>query len=126
MPHTEIEAALLAENTERCVPPLPDSEVRSIVASVGRYAAGDRRNGGSPEQTADLLRFRQTDYGNAERLVAMHGHDMRFVHLLGRWMVWDGTRFQRDETGEAVRRAKETLRALRRQALAAGGRTCTA
>lgn len=34
----ELEAAMLAENRNRCKPPLPDSEVRDIARSVGRYA----------------------------------------------------------------------------------------
>jgi putative DNA primase/helicase len=33
-----IEAALLADNAARCVPPLPDDEVRTIARSVSRYA----------------------------------------------------------------------------------------
>jgi hypothetical protein len=33
----EVEAALLAFNASRCVPPLADDEVRAIAASVGRY-----------------------------------------------------------------------------------------
>lgn len=33
----EIEVALLAVNQRRCVPPLPDDEVRSIARSLGRY-----------------------------------------------------------------------------------------
>ena len=32
-----IEAALLAENAQRCNPPLPDAEVRTIAQSVSRY-----------------------------------------------------------------------------------------
>ena len=34
-----IVAALLAENLDRCVPPLAEDEVRAIAASMGRYAA---------------------------------------------------------------------------------------
>ena len=33
-----IEAALLTENARRCVPPLPETEVREIARSVSRYA----------------------------------------------------------------------------------------
>jgi hypothetical protein len=33
-----IEAALLVENSERCVPPLPESEIAKIAHSVCRYA----------------------------------------------------------------------------------------
>jgi hypothetical protein len=35
---TTIQAALLAENTARCSPPLPELEVREIAKSVSRYA----------------------------------------------------------------------------------------
>ncbi|PWT80445.1 MAG: hypothetical protein C5B57_12200 [Blastocatellia bacterium] len=37
MSPSSIVAALLQENTERCRPPLPDSEVRRVASSVGRY-----------------------------------------------------------------------------------------
>jgi putative DNA primase/helicase len=53
-----------------------------------------------------------TDVGNAERLVARHGRDLRYCHPWGRWLVWDGRRWADDATGEAVRRTKETLRYL--------------
>ena len=35
-----IEVELLAANTRRCCPPLPDNEVRKIAASVAKYPAG--------------------------------------------------------------------------------------
>jgi hypothetical protein len=40
MSHEAIEAALLAENAQRCSPPLEDAEVRKIAASIARYPAG--------------------------------------------------------------------------------------
>jgi len=50
---TAIEAALLATNRDRCVPPLPDDEVTAIAASVGRYAPAERHEavGESPESS---------------------------------------------------------------------------
>lgn len=56
--------------------------------------------------------FRLTDVGNAERLVHRHGADLRYVHGWHRWLVWDGRRWALDETGEAVRRSVETVRAI--------------
>ena len=38
MVEASIAAGLLAENTQRCRPPLPDADVRRIAKSVGRYA----------------------------------------------------------------------------------------
>lgn len=55
--------------------------------------------------------FPLTDLGNAERLVAMHGADIRYVHGMG-WLAWDGRRWRTDRTGELLRRAKLTARAL--------------
>lgn len=46
-------------------------------------------------------KFHTTDLGNAERLVAAYGHDLKFCHLWGKWLVWDGRRWAVDETGEA-------------------------
>ena len=75
---------LLAMNREECEPPLPPSEVRSIAKSISRYAASDV--------------FAQTDSGNAERLVAQFGNDIRFCKPLGGWYIWDGKRWIVDRT----------------------------
>jgi putative DNA primase/helicase len=55
--------------------------------------------------------FRFTDLGNAERLVADHGNDLRYAPGLG-WFAWDGRRWKRDQDGEAIRRAKRMVRAM--------------
>jgi phage/plasmid-associated DNA primase len=49
------------------------------------------------------------------RLVKRHGADLRYSPAHG-WLAWDGRRWRRDETGEAQRRAKETVRAMYAQA----------
>lgn len=59
--------------------------------------------------------FPLTDLGNAERLVAEHGRDLRFVPGLG-WFAWDGRRWKRDNDGAAIRRAKQSVRTLYRKA----------
>lgn len=56
--------------------------------------------------------FHLTDLGNAERLVAGHGHDLRHCHVQNRWYVWDGTRFRSDEHGGVELRAKRTVRMI--------------
>lgn len=74
-----------------------------------------------PETTSDRdLSYRpRTDYGNAERLVARHGHDLRYCPPLKSWFVWDGRRWQVDDSGEVMRRAKATIRAIAHEAQAA-------
>lgn len=68
-----------------------------------------------------------TDTGNARRLLARHGADLRYAPALG-WLAWDGERWRAGDA-EVMRRAKDTAGAIyaeaarekddaRRQALA--------
>lgn len=47
-----------------------------------------------------------TDTGNARRLARLHSEDLRYVEEFGHWLVWDGSVWRRDTTGELYRRAK--------------------
>jgi putative DNA primase/helicase len=60
-----------------------------------------------------------TDLGNARRLVARHGGDLRHVHLWKTWLEYDGVRWRPDDSGEVMRRAKDTVDALYQDAAAA-------
>jgi hypothetical protein len=51
-----------------------------------------------------------TDGGNARRLVASHGHEIRWVPHANNWIIWNGTRWQLDVNGEIMRRAMATAR----------------
>lgn len=62
-----------------------------------------------------LQHFPLTEYGNAQRLVAGHGSDLRWCKQWNTWLVWDGQRWRRDETLEVERRAKMTVRAMYRE-----------
>lgn len=63
--------------------------------------------------------FPLTDLGNAERLCAYHGKDLRHASGLG-WLVYDGARWVRDERGERMQRAKATVRSMYEQACSIG------
>lgn len=112
----EIFAALAATNRTRCVPPLDEDEVRKIAGSVARYEpaggppAPPSRNGrGAPDSPQ---RFNLTDMGNAERFVARHGEDVRYCFPWAKWLVWSGSRWERDDSGRVHRLAKETVRSI--------------
>ncbi len=66
----------------------------------------------SPEKTSPIRHWSTewplNDRGNAQRLVARHGHDLRYCYESGSWLVWDGGRWAADTSGEVMRRAKET------------------
>jgi putative DNA primase/helicase len=53
-----------------------------------------------------------SDLGNARRLVARHGADLRFCAQEKTWYVWTGTRWKRDASEEVSRRAIETVDAM--------------
>jgi putative DNA primase/helicase len=118
----EIFAALAVSNRTRCNPPLEEEEVRKIAASVSRYEPADNgpppsANGRPSDQPP--ARFNLTDLGNAERFVARHGEDVRYCYPWAKWLVWTGTRWERDDAGRVHRLAKETVRGIYAEAAAA-------
>ena len=66
--------------------------------------------------------FAAGDLGNAERLIAVHGSDLRYNHDFAKWLVWDGCRWSIDGAEEARKRAQDTMVDLLRQALATGNK----
>src|SRR5688572_26527404 len=56
--------------------------------------------------------FARTDIGNAERFVARHGCNVRWVPAWRRWLLWDNRRWAVDQTLEVFRLAKETVRSI--------------
>lgn len=75
----------------------------------------------APTAPAASATFNTTDQGNGERLVARHGQDLRYCHLWGKWLVWDGRRWAVDDTADIERRAKATIRAIYAEAAAIVG-----
>lgn len=53
-----------------------------------------------------------TDLGNAERLVALHGEDIRYVPGAGMWFIWNGICWEEDSSGTIHERAKATVRSI--------------
>jgi putative DNA primase/helicase len=59
---------------------------------------------------------RLTDMGNAERFALQHGDSVRYCYAWEKWLVWSGKRWRIDDSGEVVRLAKDTARAIYREA----------
>ena len=85
---------------------LTEEETRKAIAS----ACSRPRNPAVPAS------FNHTDYGNAERLVALYGDRIRYCLAHASWYIWDGRRWATDMTGEVMRYAKETVRAIYQEA----------
>jgi hypothetical protein len=59
----------------------------------------------SPSGTAAAAE-QWTELGNAHRLVRRHGEDVRYVHPLKAWFIWDGVFWRRDDSGDIMRRRR--------------------
>ncbi len=102
---------LLEINRKRCLPPLSEDEVRGIAISVSRYQNQSK----VAESDLEL-----TDMGNARRLVSRHGSRLRYCTNWKSWLVWDGRRWNMDESLEIERLAKETIMSIYAEAKACG------
>lgn len=59
-----------------------------------------------------------TELGYANRLIHVYGDRLRYVSAWRRWLVWDCTRWSRDDTGQAARWMKVIARRLTTDAYA--------
>ncbi len=114
-------------------------DLEALVADTARkIAGGERATGGRkleelvprlPRKLADYWgwrgrlddegTFNLTEQGNAERLIHRHGRNLRYCFPWGKWLVWDGKRWIKDDTGEVFRMAKETVASIYWEAAAA-------
>ncbi len=106
MSQPAIEAALREENAAKCMPLLDPAEVKKAAESSCRYEPGNT--------SGENL----TDSGNANRLVARHGHDLRYCKPWKKWFYWTGACWTEDRTNEVTRRASETVRNIYAEASA--------
>jgi putative DNA primase/helicase len=60
--------------------------------------------------------FKLTDLGNSERFISRHGEDVLFCYAWGKFLVWTGSKWERDETGKLHRLAKATVRSIYQEA----------
>lgn len=70
----------------------------------------------------DLLAYLLNDHGNACRLIALYGEELRYCHPFKKWFVWDGMRWAVDDCDQARRLAKQTMLEFIRQAIHVGGK----
>jgi putative DNA primase/helicase len=102
MSEEAILAALLTENSRRCLPALPEGEVRQIARSVAHYEAAS----GVDEALRDT-----TDAGNAHLVCALYGDQLRYDHRRGRWLAWRGHWWAEDTDGQPQRLALDAAQA---------------
>ncbi|HKS27869.1 MAG TPA: phage/plasmid primase, P4 family [Pyrinomonadaceae bacterium] len=116
----EMTAALLVANENRCSPPLPEEEVRSIATSVSRYDPKESFFGEDEiigSALATLVQASLSDAGNAECMAALYGNVFRYDHTRKKWLAWDGIRWNIDDKGLARKLAVRVVRARHQAAI---------
>jgi putative DNA primase/helicase len=68
----------------------------------------------------DILQYGLHDSGNADRLIALYGRDMRYCVPWKKWLFWDGQRWIVDPSQRARRWAKLAMATFLKQALEVG------
>jgi P4 family phage/plasmid primase-like protien len=110
LPSHALEAAraeLRAEKMLQRIIRFPDpatSPSGGVPSSVGAGAAG-----ASPK-------FRLTDMGNAERLIALYGSDLLYCFEKSAWMFWDSAVWRDDKIGTVIELAKTAVRSIYQEA----------
>ncbi len=100
--------ALLAENDERCQPPLPAEEVQRIAQSVARYEPEAADPAGE-----DPGGERYTDMANATRLAdEAAGRIAHVEEMKDKWYVYDGVRLNLEAKTALVPYVKAIARRL--------------
>jgi len=88
------------------------------VSITDPFNAARYENDSLPDENDPLPEEPWTELGYARRLVHLYGDRLRYVPAWRRWLVWDGARWARDDTGQAARWVKVVARRITTDALA--------
>lgn len=127
----DVESALgmLRAKNETISQPLEDADLEETVRSMYRRYGVEGPdptfglNGHKPPGDAgSIVRFAETDTGNAERLAHHHGALLRYCWERGVWFVWIGTHWKVDAGAQLEQLAKTTVRQIAYEAEGLSGK----
>jgi len=87
--------------------PPPNPTLKSNVVSLRAASPGAALV--PPPNATSLLTQLLNDTGNADRLIAFRGTELRYCPAIRKWLVWDGRRWAVDDKGAIRRAAKQTM-----------------
>ena len=91
-------------------------ELLDLVERARAYTTTGTPGEATVTSTGEFQGPNLTDTGNAERLVHLHGNDMRYSFERRKWLVWDNRRWRWDESGQVFRWTKDVLKHLHAEA----------
>lgn len=71
-----------------------------------------------PTELPNLIGHLFNDYGNAQRVITLHGAIMRYCHASETWLHWKDGHWATDEDGRARRQSQDTIIEFGKQAMA--------
>lgn len=89
--------------------------IRRLADAAPKWSPTESTESKNP--TSELLgdeRF--TDTGNAKRLTAQHGLNLRYCSKWKKWLAWDGKRWELDSRDSVMLRAMDTAKSIYREA----------
>ena len=93
----------------------------AVMRERGKKPTNGQKTLSVPTGQVDLLQYPLHDTGNSQRMVALHGKDLRYSEIFKKWLVWDGRRWAKDmEDSRAMNLVKKTMDAFYAQALGTG------
>ena len=95
-----------------------DPPIRAMDDAEGPGAAvpNDREDSYASYLKQQGLKHDLSDAGNAERFVAQHGSDVRYVAEWKTWLMWDDQRWKIDGVKKIQELAKETAKSIHNEA----------
>jgi putative DNA primase/helicase len=103
------------------IPAADEGERGAPKAERPKVVVAEQSRSTSPP-TINLLTQLMNDTGNADRLVAFCGENIRYCPALRKWLVWDGRRWAVDDKGMVRKLAKKAMIEFLAQADAAQDR----
>ncbi|MFC4403818.1 phage/plasmid primase, P4 family [Gracilibacillus xinjiangensis] len=91
-------------------PPIEQKEYLQTLRSAFQFRPSGV-NYKAPE-VSNRKKFHRTEMGNAERLVARKGEDLRYCVELEAWLLWDGSTWVEDKRKKVERIAIKTFREM--------------
>lgn len=95
--------ALISEfNAEKCIPPWPPAELQRKIEIA-------RKDGRLPRGCLLRPRFRMSDTGNAARLAALCGEDLRYCREAGTFLVYERGRWAEKKPDRVLAMTKKVI-----------------
>lgn len=101
-------------------------EFLEIIAATPLWEAPAPESTAPPETTMRTIAEKDlecqplNDYGNAQRLIAVHGLNLLYCTPTKKWLVWDGRRWQIDEKDSIRKLVQGAMLEFARQAVMTG------